>query len=175
MSDAVQTLGLDGWTLRRWRPDDAEALQPLGNDVRIARWMADTWPMPYTLEDAVWWVTQGAPETGDNWAVCWQGKPVGGCGLHWGQGFLRCNAEIGWWLAPDHWGQGVTPRAAAFLIQRALARPEITRICAPIHGGNARSMRVAEKVGMALEGIQRQGALKQGQVIDRHVYAIYRS
>lgn len=174
MSGAIE-LGRPGWTLRPWRADDAEALQPLGNDERIARWMADTWPMPYTAADAQWWVNEGAVSTGDNWAICQAGRPVGGCGIHQALGFLRCNAEVGWWLAPEFWGQGITPLAARWLVARAFARAEISRVHAPIHAGNTRSMRVAEKAGMVLEGIQRQSAIKQGRVIDRHVFAIYRT
>jgi RimJ/RimL family protein N-acetyltransferase len=36
-------------------------------------------------------------------------------------------------------------------------------------------MRVAEKAGLALEGVQRKSALKAGRVIDRHLYAIVRA
>ena len=36
------------------------------------------------------------------------------------------------------------------------------------------AMRVAEKSGFVLEGVQRQGAVKAGQVIDRWVFARYR-
>jgi len=175
LSEQRIELGLLGWALRPWRASDAAALQPLGNDERIARWMADTWPMPYTEADAAWWVNEGAISTGDTWAICLQDRPLGGCGVHWGQGFLRCNAEVGWWLSPDHWGQGIATQAARQMVVRALANPEITRVMAPIHAGNSRSMRVAEKAGMALEAVQPRSALKQGRVIDRHIYASYRT
>lgn len=60
----------------------------------------------------------------------------------------------------------------------ALARhadnPQATRIFAPIHAGNQRSMRVAEKNGFALEGVQRRSAIKDGRVIDRWIWARYR-
>jgi RimJ/RimL family protein N-acetyltransferase len=35
-------------------------------------------------------------------------------------------------------------------------------------------MRVAEKAGFTLEAVQRKSAIKAGQVIDRHLYAIVR-
>lgn len=167
-------LARPGWTLRRWRADDAAALQPLGDDPRIAGWMADTWPMPYTLADAQFWVETGSRQFGDCWAICLDDRPQGGCGLNPGEGFLRCNAEIGWWLNPAHWGQGLAALAGRFCLEQAFARPEITRVFAAVHGGNERSMRVAGKLGMTLEGVQRQGAIKQGRVIDRHIYASYR-
>ncbi|MBB5204812.1 RimJ/RimL family protein N-acetyltransferase [Inhella inkyongensis] len=174
MSESIE-LGRRGWTLRAWRADDAASLQPLGNDERIARWMADSWPMPYTAADAQWWVETGSREFGSCWAICLNDRPQGGCGVNPGLGFLRCNAEIGWWLNPDHWGQGLAVQAGRHCIEHALAQTEITRIFAAVHGGNERSMRVAGKLGMTLEGVQRQGAIKQGRVIDRHIYAIYRA
>ena len=149
-------------------------LQPLGDDASIAQWMSDTWPMPYTLEDARWWACEGHAAQGDNWAICLDGVPQGGCGGLRQPGFLRCNVEVGWWLSPARWGQGITALAARFCVERAFANAEVTRVFAPIHAGNIRSMRVAEKAGLRLEAVQPHSALKRGRVITRHVYAAYR-
>ena len=81
---------------------------------------------------------------------------------------------LGWWLQPDHWGQGVASAAAARVVAQAFALPEVTRVFAPIHGGNTRSESVARKIGMRLEGVQPRSAFKRGQVIDRVIYAAYR-
>jgi RimJ/RimL family protein N-acetyltransferase len=50
----------------------------------------------------------------------------------------------------------------------------VHRIFAPIHAGNLRSMRVAEKAGMRLESVQPRSAYKQGRLIDRYLWACYR-
>ena len=63
---------------------------------------------------------------------------------------------------------------AAALTQHAFADPQITRVFAPVHAGNQRSMRVAEKNGFVLEGVQPKSAIKNGQVIDRCIWATYR-
>jgi RimJ/RimL family protein N-acetyltransferase len=68
----------------------------------------------------------------------------------------------------------VVPAAAAHLVERAFSLPEVTRVFAPIHAGNARSVRVAEKAGMRLESVQPRSAFKRGVVIDRVLYAQYR-
>jgi [ribosomal protein S5]-alanine N-acetyltransferase len=65
--------------------------------------------------------------------------------------------------------------ASRALVAHAFEQPQFTRLFAPIHAGNTRSMRVAQKAGFALEGIQRQGAMKAGRAIDRHVFARGRS
>lgn len=170
----VIALPQSGWSLRRWRPEDAPRLQTLADDSRIAVWMSDAWPMPYTAADAAWWCGPGHAETGDNWAICWQDEPQGGCGGGQQTGWQRCNVEIGWWLNPAHWGQGLATQAARLCVEQAFAKPEVSRVFAPVHAGNMRSMRVAEKAGLRLEAVQPLSAYKQGRLITRHVFAIYR-
>lgn len=168
-------LGIEGWCLRPWLGSDAPALARHANNVNVWRWMSDGFPHPYTIEIAEQWVRQGHVDFGgDNWAIAFDGEAVGGCGITPQQGPLRCNAEIGWWLAEPHWGQGVATRVARALVARAFGNPQLTRLFAPIHDGNARSMRVAQNAGLTLEGIQRKSAYKAGRVIDRHVYGIVR-
>ncbi len=169
-------LGIAGYALRPWRAGDAPALALHADNPNVWRWMSDSFPHPYTLEIAEHWVTRGHIDFGgDNWAITFRDEAVGGCGIHPGAGPFRCNAEVGWWLAESHWGQGVATLVAAALVAQAFADPEITRIHAPVHAGNQRSMRVAEKNGFVLEGVQRQSALKAGQVIDRWIWARYRA
>jgi RimJ/RimL family protein N-acetyltransferase len=163
-----------GWSMRAWREGDVAALARAANDERILQWMSDTWPSPYTEDDARWWIGTGQHTGGMAWALCRDDVPWGGAGVHPQTGFQRCNVELGWWLHPDHWGQGVVPAAAVHLVEQAFALPEVTRVFAPIHAGNDRSVRVAEKVGMRLEAVQPRSAFKRGKVIDRVVYAAYR-
>ena len=168
-------LGLDGWSLRGWRAGDAPSLARHANNVNISRWMSDGFAHPYTTAIAEHWVRRGHIEFGgDNFAIALDGEAVGGCGILPGEGQFRCNAEVGWWLAEAHWGRGVVTCVAGVLAARAFADPLITRVIAPIHAGNRRSMRVAEKNGFVLEAVQPKSAIKDGRVIDRWVWARYR-
>jgi [ribosomal protein S5]-alanine N-acetyltransferase len=163
-------LGAAGWAIRAWRDSDAPALATHANNVNV--W---SFPHPYTLEMAEYWCTHGHIDFGgDNWAIALHDEAVGGCGVIPQQGHFRCNAEVGWWLAEEHWGRGIVTRVAAALTQRAFADPQITRVFAPVHAGNRRSMRVAEKNGFVLEGVQPRSAIKNGEVIDRWIWAKYR-
>lgn len=169
-------LDLEGWALRAWRESDAPALSRHANNVNVWRWMSDGFRHPYTIDMAEYWCTRGHVEFGgDNWAIAWHDEAVGGCGVVAQQGQFRCNAEVGWWLGEAHWGRGVVTRVAAALTEHAFADSRITRVFAPVHAGNQRSMRVAEKNGFVLEGIQPKSAIKAGQVIDRWIWAKYRS
>ncbi len=164
-------LSRPGWTMRAWQDGDVARLTQIANDERIVRWMSDLWPEPYTELDARWWVDTGSKQ-GLMWAICLDDVAQGGVGCNPQTGWQRCNGEIGWWLWPEHWGLGLVPEAAQLMMTQALLQhPELTRLFAPIHAGNQPSMRVAEKLGMHLEGVQRRSAIKRGEVIDRHLYA----
>lgn len=162
---------LRGWCLRAWRAGDAPSLSKHASNANIARWMSDGFPRDYTPAIAEQWVTRGHIDFGgDNWAIAHDDEAVGGCGIHPQGGALRCNAEVGWWLSEMHWGHGVGSRVARALIARAFDDPLITRVFAPVHAGNERSMATARSAGMHLEGVQQRSAVKDGEFIDRHIY-----
>jgi ribosomal-protein-alanine N-acetyltransferase len=168
-------LGVEGWALRAWRETDAEALARHAGNPAVWRNMSDSFPHPYTLDIASHWVRSGHVEFGgDNWAIAHDDQAVGGCGIVAGDGGLRCNAEIGYWLAESCWGQGIGTRVARTLAERAFADPLITRVFAPVHAYNPASMRVLEHCGFVREGLLQLSALKAGIVIDRVLLARYR-
>ncbi|MEV8530419.1 GNAT family N-acetyltransferase [Streptomyces sp. NPDC051211] len=57
--------------------------------------------------------------------------------------------EIGWRLGRAHWGQGYASAAAAATLERIRAAG-LDRVCAMIDARNARSVAVAERLGMTL-------------------------
>ncbi len=60
--------------------------------------------------------------------------------------------ELGWQVAREHWGRGYAPEAAAFALSFARTRLARKRVVSLIRPGNAASIRVAEKIGMAPDG-----------------------
>ncbi len=164
-----------GFSLRAWQPADAPALARVAGDDRVWRWMSDNFPNPYTLEVAQVWCERGHIEFGgENAAISLDGVAVGGAGYQAGAGFMRCSVEMGYFLAPELWGRGVGTAVAAALARLAFALPETTRVFAPVHAGNAASMRILQKNGFVSEGTQRLSAFKAGRVIDRVIWARYR-
>ena len=164
-----------GWGLRAWRQSDADALAEHANNPAVWRNMSDAFPHPYTLDIARHWVGDGHISFGgDNWAIAFEDQAVGGCGIHAGTDALRCNAEIGYWLAQRHWGQGIATLVAQVLTERAFGDPQITRVFAGVHAYNPASVRVLQHCGFEHEGVQRLSALKAGTVIDRILMARYR-
>ena len=103
------------------------------------------------------------------------GGLIGCIGLVQAKGWLRCNAEIGYWIGEAHWRRGVTSDAVRQITDWAFAAvPEITRIHAGILAWNEGSQAVARKCGYVREALLPQSAIKDGVVIDRVVWATYR-
>ncbi|MCA0969326.1 GNAT family N-acetyltransferase [Halobacillus litoralis] len=58
--------------------------------------------------------------------------------------------EIGYWIAPAHWGKGYATEVAASLTEVAFQELELNEVISLIQPGNKASIRVAEKNGMKL-------------------------
>ena len=164
--------------LRALGPADAPALVAHANDPAVVRNLFDGFPQPYTMAAATAWATHES-HSGDFgwvWGVVVDGGVVGCIGLHQGEGWMRCNAEIGYWIGQAHWRRGITTDAVRQVTDWAFAaEPELTRIFAPIFAWNDGSQAVVRKCGYVREGELKQSAIKDGQVIDRELWAAYRT
>lgn len=60
--------------------------------------------------------------------------------------------EIGWRFRRDAWGSGFATEAAGAVLEHAFTALALAKVVADIHPENARSVRVAEKIGLILRG-----------------------
>ena len=60
--------------------------------------------------------------------------------------------EIGWRLRRDAWGAGLATEAARAVFDHGFMTLGLPEVVADIHPENARSIRVAEKIGLILRG-----------------------
>lgn len=169
-------IALPGFEIRDWRADDAASLAHHANDPRIARNLRDRFPHPYTPADAeafLSFVAGTQPRT--LFAIAVDDRAVGGIGYTLHPDVERVSAEIGYWLGTSFWGRGIMTAALAALTARAFDRhEELQRIYAVPFAWSGASIRVLEKAGYCLEGRMRHSAIKNGQVSDQLLYAIYR-
>jgi len=78
------------------------------------------------------------------------GEFVGRAGLYYPPDWPEM--EVGWTVAPKHWGKGYAPEAARAACAWAHSELGARRIVSLIAPSNAQSIRVAEKLGETLEG-----------------------
>jgi len=162
--------------LRELRVEDAAALQRHADDPAVARNLLDPFPQPYMLADAQAWCGGQWRMGGKVWGIEVDGAVIGCIGLRSEEGWLRCNAEIGYWIGQAFWRRGIVSEALRLVSDWAWReQPQITRIYAPIFGWNEGSMAVAKACGYELESRQPKSAYKNGQLIDRVVFARYRT
>jgi ribosomal-protein-alanine N-acetyltransferase len=86
------------------------------------------------------------------------GLLIGDCGLEFIDLEGHQQAELGYDLRSDYWGQGLATEAARSMRDFAFESLRLPRLISLIRPGNVASRRVAEKIGMRLErGIDRSG------------------
>jgi RimJ/RimL family protein N-acetyltransferase len=167
--------------LRRWRPADARAYKAIASHPAVAR----TLGKPPTLAKARATVaTQNAllDATGSCfWALEMRatGAFGGWCGIKPGPDGTPVAGvpEIGWTLHPDLHGRGLATEAAGAVLAWAWAHTEHPRVYAITTPGNAASLAVMRRLGMAEVPGSRfeHPALAEGDPLRPHVtYAIER-
>ena len=161
--------------LRGFLAADVDAIAKHANNFNVSQYMASRMPYPYTKDDAIWWVEIGSKEFGDNKAIDLDGECIGVVGVRFGEFELQYSAEIGYWIAEDHWGKGIGTEAVLKMTNNVFSETKIVRLCAPVFSPNKASMRVLEKCGYTLEAIHRKAAFKNDEFMDEHIFIKFRS
>ena len=164
--------------LGTFESDDAPDLQRLAG----AREIADTTvsiPHPYGLDHARAWIGNQRRESvrgrATNFAIrLLPGAPlIGSAGLRdIDQEHLQ--AELGFWIGRDWWGQGYAREAADAVIRFGFETLGLNRIYAHHMARNPSAGKVLLHVGMQREGLLRERVRKWGVYEDVAVYAILR-
>ena len=85
------------------------------------------------------------------------------------------DADIGYELAPELWGQGYATEAALAMVRFGFQELELHRISAWCIAENTASARVLEKVGLRLEGRLREKRYFKGRWWDTLLYGLLKS
>lgn len=159
--------------LRPWHLTDAADLVRCANDRNIWQNLRDTFPHPYTLEDAEYFLAAVSDNQHDlHLTFDVQGVATGSIGVHFKTDVRRRSAEIGYWLAREHWGQGLATAAVRTASAYVLANFDICRLYAIVFATNVASARVLEKAGYEQEALLRRSITKDGCTLDALLYAL---
>lgn len=138
-------------TFRRMHADDLDDVARLLGDPVVM----EHYPRPRTRAEAADWIAVNQRRYADDGYGLWavhdrEGRFVGDCGLTWQVVDGVADLEVGYHLVPDRWGEGLATEAAAACRDLAAARG-VRRLVAIVRPGNARSVAVAQRIGLALE------------------------
>ena len=81
-------------------------------------------------------------------------------------------ADVGFELAPPHWGQGYATEAAAALVGYGFSELGLHRVFAHCIGENEASARVLARIGMRREGVLREHEFFRERWWDVHLYGM---
>jgi RimJ/RimL family protein N-acetyltransferase len=163
------------FVIRGWKKGDEASLQRNADNPKVSACLMDRFPSPYTLEDALHWVNALiGQDPVVNFAITINDEVVGGIGMEPRQDVYRKTAIIGYWLSEDLWGRGIMPEAVKLVTGYAFTHLDFIRLQASVYSKNPASMRVLEKAGYVKEGIMRNAVIKNGEILDEHLYAILR-
>jgi ribosomal-protein-alanine N-acetyltransferase len=166
----------EGFILRAWEESDAAALVKHANNRRVASSLRDGFPHPYTPGDARNWLAMVGNNREDViLAIEVMGEAAGGIGLHGMKDVYRYNSEIGYWLSEAHWGKGIMTEAVGALVKYAFEETHWLRLFAAVYENNPASMRVLEKNGFVPEAVHRKAVMKNGTLMDEHLYALLKA
>ena len=151
-----------------------EALQRIADSEAVARSLRDMFPHPYTLDDArifIENVKQG--KMGHVFGIYRHFEElVGVISMTPGRDVNRGSAEVGYFIGEQYWNKGYATEALKMLPTIARHNFGFIRLYATVFDYNRPSMRVLEKAGFTKEGILKSSAIKNGKVIDEHLYAL---
>ena len=166
----------DRLNLRQYMLDDAPELAQKLNNPKIYRTTLAL-PYPYEQHHAVEWISthQPALERGNavHFAVTLKtDRTIIGTVSLMAINEMHRRADIGYFIAPDHWNQGYATEACQAVLDYGFRRLGLHRIQAQYFRGNPSSGRVIQKLGMQKEGLSRQAAYRAGKWHDLVNYAI---
>jgi RimJ/RimL family protein N-acetyltransferase len=158
--------------IRSWRAGDEPALVSNANNKRVWLNLLDTFPHPYTVEDARSWIASSSAATPElNFAIEFNGKAVGGVGLQLHHGVLAKTGSIGYWVGEPFWRKGIATAVVGAFASSVMKTHDLLRLEARVFSWNEASMRVLERCGFHREALLEKRIVKDGMVLDEVVYA----
>lgn len=163
--------------IRKWKLTDAKDIAVALSNKKIQDNLRDGLPYPYSEQDGIDFISSMLSANEDEtfaFAITLDDKVIGSIGVFRQQNIHRQTAEMGYYIAEEHWGKGIMTDAVKQICEYVFENSDILRIYAEPFAYNTGSCRVLEKAGFQYEGTLRNNAVKNGKVIDMKMYSLLR-
>lgn len=158
-------------TLRPFKLSDAEDLLLWAGDDRVTN--SGRWKTLTSKEEALNFIEQFCIPHPWRRSICIDDRSIGFVSAFPGSGDERCRADMGYAIAVEYWGQGITTRAVKMAVPKVFEEfPELKRLQAFANVENRASQRVLEKAGFTKEGMMRNYFYLKGKLQDVVVFSL---
>jgi len=158
--------------IRKLQLDDADILSQLMNNINIWNNLRDRIPFPYSRKDALTFIKLS--HTNDhlhNFAITYQNNFCGVIGFVRQTDIHKLSVELGYWIGEPYWHKGIATRSIQLATEWAFRNLDIIRIFASVFEHNHGSMKALLKNNYQREAILKKAVLKNGQILDEHIFA----
>ena len=163
--------------IRKWKLTDAKDIAVALSNKKIQDNLRDGLPYPYSEQDGIDFISSMLSANEDEtfaFAITLDDKVIGSIGVFFFFFIHRQTAEMGYYIAEEHWGKGIMTDVVKQICEYVFKNSDILRIYAEPFAYNIGSCRVLEKTGFQYEGTLRNNAVKNGKVIDMKMYSLLR-
>jgi ribosomal-protein-alanine N-acetyltransferase len=160
--------------LRQFKEPDLEnVFLGLSNPAVIKYYGVHFKTLEETKKQIEWYAELEKDESGIWWAVCSSDNSIfyGAVGLYFLNNELK-KAELGFWLMPEFWGQGMITESALLAIEYGFKKMHLKRIEAEVETENRMSKRVMEKLQFIHKGTKKDCEIKNGKYISLDVFVL---
>ena len=166
-------LRFEQYQIREFLANDVEAIVKNANNREVSKYMRDSFPYPYTKENAVEWINFVKKNYSSLFfAIADETELIGGIGAVPQTDVHRFSAEVGFWLGQSHWNKGIITKALPVFCNYLFSKFDFIRLTANVFEGNEASKKVLEKTRFVLEGTQRKNVFKENKFVDHYIYGL---
>lgn len=172
--DDFPAFSLVGCHLRRFRPDDLDGVFAGLSDPRvIAHYGVSYENLAATKAQMQWYERILTTGEGIWWALASDSDDalMGACGLN-DRDHAHHRADIGYWLLPQYWGQGLMRRAMPYVLTHGFEQLGIHRLHADVEPENVASVKLLQALGFTHEGTLRDVEYKDGRYLSLHQFSL---
>lgn len=159
--------------IRDFHLTDVDALVKHANNYKISKFMRDSFPYPYTEENATGWINYIKKNNFNlSFVIANEIELIGGIGAL-PQSDVHCfSADVGFWIGEPFWNQGIISKCLTAFCNYLFSKYNFNRLTANVFEGNDASKRVLEKAGFILEGTLRKNVCKENNFFDHYIYGL---
>lgn len=162
------------FVLREITQDDIQYIYRGLSNPQVTQYYAVNFPtLEATQEQMDWYDDLKKSGTGLWWGIYSKDhQAFCGAGGYNGLEKSHLKAEIGLWLLPEYWGQGILREVMPKLFELGFDQLQLNRIEGFVDSDNQKCKRALEKINFQYEGTLREWEIKDGNFIDIDIYAL---